>query len=128
MFMNQASAQRKQRSAATRNVKTLITVASVAATVGGWAALSVADGASSASAAPAPQAIAPQTNAPNTDQNPFTQQPSRRNGRRSFSGSGAPSTGLLPGFGGSSDGQTPSLGGSSSGQLPAPLGRTRSSR
>jgi hypothetical protein len=123
--MNQAPARRKQRAATTRNVKTLITVASVAATIGGWAAFSVADG---ASAAPAPQTTTPQTNAPTTDQNPFTQQPSGRRGRRSFSGSGAPSTGLLPGFGGSSDGQTPSLGGSSSGQLPAPLGRTRSSR
>jgi len=126
--MNQAPAQRKKRSAATRNVKTAITVVAVAATVGGWAALSVADGASPATAAPAPQSIAPQTNAPNTDQNPFTQQPTRRNGRRSFSGSGVPSTGVLPGFGGSADGQTPSLGGSSSGQLPAPVGRTRSSR
>ena len=53
--MSQAPAKRKQRAAATRNVKTAITVASVAATVGGWAALSVADGASSAAAAPVPQ-------------------------------------------------------------------------
>lgn len=126
--MNQATAQRKKRAAATQNVKTLITVASVAATIGGWAAFSIADGASSAAAAPAPQTTAPQTNAPDTDQNPFTLQPSRRNGRRSFSRDGAPSTGLLPGFGGSSDGQIPGFGGSSSGQLPAPLGRTHSSR
>src|SRR5689334_22470310 len=116
MQMNQATANRKKRAATTQNVKTMITVASVAATIGGWAAFSVADGASSAAAAPAPQTTAPQTNAPGTDQNPFTQQPSGRRGRRSFSGSGVPSTGQLPGFGGSSSGLDPSFGGSSSGQ------------
>ena len=138
--MSQAPSNRKKRSATTQNVKAAITVAAVAATVGGWAALSIADGAAAANAAPVPQttAPAPQTSAPGSDQNPFTQQPGRR-GRRPFFGNGAPSTGQVPGFGGvsgdqnpssggSSGDQAPSLGGSSGGQLPAPLGRSRSSR
>ncbi|HEX6607223.1 MAG TPA: hypothetical protein VF276_09945 [Chloroflexia bacterium] len=132
--MSQAPSNRKKRSATTQNVKAAITVAAVAATVGGWAALSIADGAAAANAAPVPQttAPAPQTSAPGSDQNPFTQQPGRR-GRRPFFGNGAPSTGQVPGdqtpsLGGSSGDQAPSLGGSSGGQLPAPLGRSRSSR
>lgn len=124
--MSQATSNRKKRSATTQNVKAAITVAAVAATVGGWAALSIADGAA-ANAAPVPQ-----TSAPGTDQNPFSQQPGRR-GRRPFFGNGAPSTGQMPGdqnpsSGGAPGDQTPSLGGSSGGQLPAPLGRSRSSR
>jgi hypothetical protein len=119
--MSQATSNRKKRSATTQNVKAAITVAAVAATVGGWAALSIADGAAAANAAPVPQTTAPQTSAPGSDQNPFTQQPTRR-GQRPFFGNGAPSTGQVPGD------QTPSLGGSSGGQLPAPMGRSRSSR
>jgi hypothetical protein len=131
--MSQPTSPRKKRSAATQNVKTAITVAAVAATVGGWAALSIADGAAAANAAPVPQ-----TNAPGADQNPFTQQPGGR-GRHRFFGNGVPSTGQVPGFsgssgdqnpsfGGSSGDQNPSFGGSSGGQLPAPVGRSRSSR
>lgn len=132
--MSQAPSNRKKRSATTQNVKAAITVAAVAATVGGWGALSIADGAAAANAAPVPQTTttAPQTSAPGSDQNPFTQQPGRR-GRRPFFGNGAPSTGQVPGdqtpsLGGLSGDQAPSLGGSSGGQLPAPLGRSRSSR
>ncbi len=101
----------KKRPAQAQGIKALITAAAVAATLGGWAALSTNPGAATAAdAAGAPTGI-PAVPTPL----PF----GGRTRRGAFSSGSLPSTGQQ---------QQPFFSDPRTGQFPAPSARTRSSR
>ncbi len=98
--MNSINPAAKKRSAQAQGAKTLITVAAVAVTLGGWGALSTA---ATPMAAQTPAAV---VGAALPTPLPFGQSPGGQRTRRGFPSGSAPSTG----------------------QFPAPSARTRSSR
>ena len=103
------------RSAQAQGAKTLITVAAVALTLGGWAALSTA---ATPTAAQTPATVAAASILPTPL--PFGQSPGGRRTRR-----GGVPAGSAPALG---PPQSPSFNDPATGHSPAPSARTRSSR
>jgi hypothetical protein len=123
--MDQTRPKTKKRADAARGAKALITAGAIAATLGGWAVLSVGDAQANAQPGGA-VAAAP----PTTQQQPVSPRRGRFQPRTGTTqpnfGGFTPDQGTVPGTGAT----TPSLGGSSgsSGSTTLPRVRTRSSR